>query len=108
MNKTITDKNTVDEIINEYNLKKQQDITNESRAVICYIESKIKPLEITHDCDHLYELALKYDINEVFKAVDISANAYLGIKGFDGYDESVDNFIEKIGGILYNRCHRDD
>lgn len=108
MKKATTDNKSVDEIINNHKKNKEQNITTEAKAVVAYINSKIEPHKIVSGEESLYELAELYDIETVLKAIDVSANTYLGVKGWDGYDESVDKFIEKIGGILYNWSHKND
>lgn len=104
MNKTITKSNPVDEIINRYKSNNEQDITDEARAIIVYIESKITPISIKEGKakEKLQFFAKIHKIEIVFKAIDESANRYLFNKDDDLYKDSIINFLSKIGGILHN------
>lgn len=70
-----------------------------------YVEAKIQPFTISI-CgkNDIRNYLRKYDANEILDAVDVSATAYLKFSNEDGLSkDSVEKFIDKIGGILFNR-----
>lgn len=52
--------------------------------------------------NNINKLVKKYNINDIFKAIDISAIQYLKTNQHEYTAESIEKFLGKIGGILYN------
>ena len=93
-------KKSNNEIIESY---KKAHTSKEGDAVIEYVNSKLGEFPVTDkEARVLQKLADLYDVDLILKAVDVSADTYIGIPTYSGYEESLTDFVEKIGGILYN------
>jgi hypothetical protein len=70
-----------------------------------HIDSKISPFTIDDNgCSIIRNHLQKYSIDELLDAIDVSAKAYLKFsKENELLKESIDTFLNKIGGILFNR-----
>jgi|GEM_PF-1878772 len=70
-----------------------------------FIEAKIYPIGISENGkNNLKNHLLKYGIENVLDAVDVSASAYLKYSNVNGVtEESAEIFLNKIGGILFNK-----
>jgi len=86
--------------------KSLSNLDNETIGMIKdYAHAKIKPLTINENGDNIIRTLLKrFSIEELLNAIDISATNYVKYsdKGIPT-EESVENFINKLGGILFNR-----
>jgi hypothetical protein len=70
-----------------------------------YADAKIQPFSINDNGKTIISTLLrKYGVNEVLDAIDVSATTYLKFSK-DGELEqgSAEKFLDKIGGILFNR-----
>jgi len=70
-----------------------------------YVEAKIEPFTISeHGENNLRNHLRKYGVNEVLDAVDASAATYLKFSNTEGLlKESVERFLDKLGGVLFVR-----
>lgn len=77
----------------------------ESDLFIQYIEDKIQPYTLTKQFrTKILKLFKKYKHEEIFEAITISANKYLKCDSEgDIIQDSANEFLEKIGGILVNK-----
>lgn len=71
-------------------------------TVIEYIEEKIYPFSFNRNGFQTIEkLYRKFELADIFEAIDTSATKYLKYNGDDELEkDSVETFIQKIGGIL--------
>ncbi|HUD44129.1 MAG TPA: HNH endonuclease [Patescibacteria group bacterium] len=79
--------------------------TESVRMIKAYTDSKIEPLSISENGEKTIRGWLrKYSIDQVLDAIDLAEEKYLKVSN-DGEitKESVENFFDKIGGILYNQ-----
>jgi len=108
MKKATTDNKSVNEIINNY---KNKEPSNEAKAVLAYVESKIsKHVVLPKRTQYsLYKLTDLYHIDNILEAIDISSDNYLCYAeqgDNEDYLMEVEDFISKIGGILYNKSRK--
>lgn len=70
-----------------------------------YIEAKIHPFAVSDNgMNSLRTYLKKYKIDEVLDAIDVSATTYLKFSNENGVTkDSVEMFLDKLGGILFNR-----
>lgn len=77
----------------------------ESDLFMQYIEDKIQPYTLTKQFrNEILKLFKKYEHEEIFDAITISANKYLKYdKENNLIQDSANEFLNKIGGILVNK-----
>ncbi len=71
-----------------------------------YAEKKICPFTINDNGKNkLVNLVRRFEVDEILGAIDISASTYLKCSDKTGelIQESVERFLDKLGGILFNR-----
>jgi len=70
-----------------------------------YADAKIQPFSINDNGKTIISTLLrKYGVNEVLDAIDVSATTYLKFsKDGELEQSSAEKFLDKIGGILFNR-----
>jgi hypothetical protein len=90
-----------------FNWRKELDDlkSDTDEMVISYIENKIENFSLNESGKKkIPSLTIKYDLADILESVDLSASKYLRFDN-DGNitHESVEEFINKIGGILVNK-----
>lgn len=72
------------------------------RQVVEYINNKISPFHLKENGKRTFEkLINKFSLADILDAIDLSARKYLQYDSSDKLtQESVEDFIDKIGGIL--------
>lgn len=75
-------------------------------TVIEYIEKKIQPHILSEiEKNNISVLLEKFDVDELFSAIDISFKAYIKINEQGELTRvSIHNFLKKIGGIAHNNA----
>lgn len=70
-----------------------------------FVEAKIKPFPVSENVKINFKGYLKkYGIQKVLDAIDVSAGMYIRHSNFNGVtEESAEIFLDKIGGILFNK-----
>ena len=90
----------VDAHINE-KVKNNQNFEKVKEKILGYINDQIRGLMV-NNIDFLGKLLKKHGVKEILKAIDISADKYLQF-GHKGHTrESVETFLDRIGGIVVN------
>jgi hypothetical protein len=79
-------------------------LENQTAArVMKYVKAKIKPYALNdEDQATIHNLIDRYEIDAILSAVDISAKQYLKSKNGEIEQWRIDEFINKLGGILHN------
>jgi hypothetical protein len=81
------------------NLKNDTD-----EMIITYIENKIQNLSLNADQKKLIPLLTKkYGLADILESVDLSASVYLKYQEGRLEEHSIKDFLEKLGGILFNK-----
>jgi hypothetical protein len=81
-------------------------VKNESISVLKeYIDGVIKPFSMSESGERTVRALLQdYELQDILNAIDISAETYLRYPDRENpTKESVEDFLEKLGGILFNR-----
>lgn len=96
-------KNDIELIEKHINDKKQknQNFEKIKNKLLEYINDLLRGVTVTN-IDFLNKLLKKYGATEILKAIDISAENYLRFDSNGHTEESVDIFLNKIGGIVVN------
>lgn len=84
-------------------LSKQDEET--FKMIIDYLEAKITPLSVNENGKaSIRDLLRRFGINPLLDAIDVAAGIYIKFAE-DGSPttESVENFLNKLGGVLYNK-----
>lgn len=69
-----------------------------------YINSKMHPWPVKENFKTTIQKWLnKYDLQDILDAIDISSSKYLRFENGDATDQSAEDFLNKIGGILHNK-----
>lgn len=73
-----------------------------SEMISDYVESKMNPFTLNEKGKKsIFEWSKKFETEKILDAIDISANQYLKYENDVLEQESVEDFINKIGGIVY-------
>lgn len=77
----------------------------ESSLLISYMENKIQPYVLNKQCKiDMAKFFKKYKHSDILEAIDIASDKYLKFDNNDNLvEESIDEYLDKIGGILVNK-----
>jgi hypothetical protein len=85
--------------------KSLSELDNEVNGMIAsYINSKMQPWSVKEGFKTFIQKWLKkFELQDILDAIDISASKYLRFEDGDATDESAEDYLNKIGGILHNK-----
>ncbi|WP_066331947.1 HNH endonuclease [Flavobacterium crassostreae] len=73
-----------------------------SEMITEYVESKMKPYILNENGKKsISELSKKFEVGKILDAIDISANKYIKYGNEELEKESIEDFVNKISGIVY-------
>lgn len=86
-------------------LEKRRQIEQKSelkKYMVQYVNSYIKPFSLNENGDKsISELIKKFSVSEIVEAVELASDKYLEYDNGKITSDSVENFINKISGILH-------
>ena len=81
--------------------KSDQNFRKVKEKILGYINDLVRGVMV-NNIDFLDKLLKKYGVKEILKAIDISAEKYLKFGDKGHTRESVETFLDRIGGIVVN------